>query len=193
MPELELHAWVDESMHAPSDDGGDGLYLLGCAVADPHTCDAMRTVLRSMTPPGKERLHWHDEDDDFRMKIAAAISEMDLVKMVVIGSPYDPRKDERARRQCMERLFVELNELGVSQVTLESRGPRDAKDVKWLTTMIGKGMLRTLRARHGLPLEEPMLWVPDAIAGAAGMARKRSLGGPLEALGTVEHIAVTLT
>ena len=193
MPELELHAWVDESMHPPSAPEQDGLYLLGCAVADPETCETMREVLRSMTPSGKERLHWHDEDDDLRLEIASMIAELDLVKMVVVGSSYNPRKDERARRQCLERLFAELSQLGVSRVTLESRGTRDARDVKWFTSMIGKGMLKTLRAGHGLPLEDPMLWLPDAIAGATGMARRRSLRGPLEALGVVEHITITLT
>lgn len=73
----------------------------------------------------------------------------------------------------MSVLLPRLEGLGVSQVWLEARTPglikRDQKMVDALRSQ--HAISSWLRVDIGRPLEEPMLWVPDAVCGAIGAAR----------------------
>lgn len=84
-----------------------------------------------------------------------------------------------------------MEQLGVSQVWLESRtsslNKRDLQMVNALRSE--KAVSPALRVDFGLPSVEPMLWVPDAIAGA----RKGSRAGHRQVLGTmVQEIEIAL-
>ncbi|WP_369370898.1 hypothetical protein AB1046_19230 [Promicromonospora sp. Populi] len=173
--DLVLHAWVDESMQMPSRDR-DGLYLLAAAVASPTACDPMRDNLRGLLLKGTRRLHWRDESAPRRAKIASAIAEHDLVHVVVVGAPIDAKKQERARRLCLERLVFELGMLDVSRVWLESRTQSlNTRDRRMFAALHAKqAMPAALHIDFALPTDEPMLWVADAVAGAVGQARRGS-------------------
>lgn len=71
----------------------------------------------------------------------------------------------------MEDLFHHLGEYEVTQVWMESRGQQDARDTKMVAALRSKGMLMP-RVDFARPIDEPMLWVPDAVAGAVAAARK---------------------
>lgn len=116
-----LHAWVDERMNV--DPGRDkGTYILASVVCDPTACDPVREALRSLLQRRQPRLHWRDETEPRRTRIAAAIGTMDLAAVVVVGAPMANRRQERARRICMETLLPTLQrEYGVSRVFLEAR------------------------------------------------------------------------
>ena len=111
---------------------------------------------------------------------------MDLAAVVVVGVPMANRRQERARRICMETLLPTLEqEYGVSQVFLEARTQSlIRKDHEQVANLVGKKLITsTLRVDNARPLEEPMLWVPDAVAGAVGADR---LGNP-EWLDIIRH------
>lgn len=169
-----LSAWVDESIHTPGAEAPEGMYVLVAAVADPSACEPVRDSLRALVPRGAGRLHWRDESDQRQEAITAAIVRCDLFCTVVIGAPIDQRRQERARRKCMTRLLHELEQLGVSCVWLESRtATLNRKDLHLVDALRGeRAISRGLRVEFGRPLEEPMLWVPDAVAGAVSAARK---------------------
>ncbi|MFI2489673.1 hypothetical protein ACH47X_22360 [Promicromonospora kroppenstedtii] len=189
-----LHAWVDESMQMPGQER-EGLYLLAAAVASPATCDPVRENLRELLLKGAERLHWRDESAPRRAKIASAIANHDLVHVVVVGAPIDARKQERARRQCMERLVFELGVLGVSQVWLETRtSSLNERDRRMFAALHAKNaMPARLRIDFALPTDEPMLWVADAVAGAVGQARRGFALDVRDALGHgIDEIDISL-
>lgn len=167
--EFVLHAWVDESVHVDC-----GLYVLAAGVADPVVCDGHRDVLRALVRSPRRRLHWKDEERRDRLRIAESLATLDLAHIVAIASPLDPKKPERARRKCLERLLLQLSEDGVGEVWLESRGPiQDQRDRTMVAAMRSAGIgLRRLHVEFALPRDEPMLWVPDAVAGAVAAARK---------------------
>lgn len=173
-PEFTLHAWVDESIHSPASEAPEGMYVLAATVADPSACDPTREALRNLVRKGATRLHWRDESEEMRRDITAAIASCDLISTVVIGTRLDQARQERARRKCMQRLLHELQQLAVTQVWLESRTQTlNRKDLKLVDALRAEGtMARALRVDFGLPSVEPMLWVPDAIAGAVSAARK---------------------
>ncbi|MFT3798733.1 hypothetical protein [Microbacterium sp.] len=102
-----LHAWVDESMHAPGGVLTEGIHILAAAVADPASCEPVRAELRRLLPGGARRLHWRDENPRRRRVIAAAVATLDVAQTVIVGAPLDQHKQERARRLCMERLLHE--------------------------------------------------------------------------------------
>lgn len=170
---FELHAWVDESIHL---DHGSGLYVLVAAVGDAGGCDGVRDELRSLVRKPRRRLHWGAEEPADKLKIAAAVGGFDVLNVVVVGSPVDPRKQERARRKCTERLFHRLHELGVTHVFMETRTESlNTRDIRMIAAMRGAQTIPAgLRVDFERPLDEPMLWVPDAVAGAVGAAMKGS-------------------
>lgn len=169
-----LHAWVDESIHTPGTEAPEGMYVLAAAVAEPDACEATRDSLRALVPGRQERLHWRHEDETRRGKIAAAIAASGLASVVVVGVRLDASSQERARRKCMERLLWELEQWQVSTVWLESRTQTlNRSDLRLIDGWRSQGQVpASLRVEFGLPSQEPMLWVPDAVAGAVAAARK---------------------
>lgn len=167
-PKFELHAWVDESMRTVNVQ--EPLYMLGAAIADPSCCDPVREDLRSMVRGPK--LHWRDMDDRAKKLSIGLLGPVDAAHIVVVSTPLDPRRQERARAKCMERLFSELGSLGVSTVFLESRTRSlNDRDMRLVSRLRGsRAMPQSLRVEIQLPSLEPMLWIPDQILGAMGDA-----------------------
>jgi hypothetical protein len=191
-----LHAWVDESMHVAGNSLDEGVYLLAATVADVNQLADIRDRLRGLIIGANQRLHWRDESSKRRRTIAATIAEYEIAHTVVIGTPLNERKQERARRICMELMLMELDRRGVHQVWIESRkASQDLRDMKMLdavrsTRLIGDG----LRFDFERPTAEPMLWIPDAVAGALGAALKSDDTLPRELLAaTITELPVRLT
>jgi len=192
--EFTLHAWVDESIHTPRPNI-QGMYVLASVVADPTGCDHARAALAELLPKGRARLHWRDESESLRRKVIATIATCDFVSLVVVGVEMQPSKQERARRKCLRRLLHEMENLGVSQVWLESRTTSLNRQDMWLVDRLrGERAIGTgLRVDMSRPLEESMLWVPDAIAGAVSAARKGGETEHRETLGSmVQEIDLAL-
>ena len=164
------HAWVDESVLV-----GAGLYILAAVVATPAACDDIRQMLRDLRFKNKPRLHWYEEDDARRHKIAVAIAACDATSLVVIASPMARNGQERARRKCIERLLWQLYEMHqVGHVKFESRTQsQDRSDRHMVAAMRGSRTISSsIRIDFERPVAEPMLWIRDAVAGAVGIAQR---------------------
>jgi hypothetical protein len=175
-PDLPLIAWVDESVivgdvHRP------GAYTLAAVIADAAATEGLREDLRALTERKIVRLHWVAESTKRRDLIAETVAGLGVVAIVVVGSPVQRQKQERARRCCLERLLYELDQLGASQAWLESRAPsQDKRDRSLVDSARRKGLLSYRTSiEFARPLQEPMLWLPDAVAGAVTAA---NLGEP---------------
>jgi hypothetical protein len=179
-----LHAWVDESMRVPSGSMRDGIYLLAAPVADPSLCDPIREQLRRLLTGRSRRLHWRNQTPRRRRTIAATLGGFDVAHTIIVGTPIDPKRQERARRYCLERLMFELDFLGVSRVWIETRSPSlNNADRTMLAALRSRGSLpATLTVDFALPDQEPMLWLPDAVAGAIGMHRRGDDRAPYDLL-----------
>jgi RNase H-fold protein (predicted Holliday junction resolvase) len=175
---------------APDDQGA---YLLAAVVVETAWIDEIRQVLRSLLYQRQERLHWRDEEAPRRTKIAEAIGGLDLAATVVIGTPLAKSKQERARRKCLEALLPNLEAMGVTRVVMEERTRSLVEaDRKMLTAVRGKRLItNALRVETARPKEEPMLWLPDSVAGAFGAARDRGKPEWLELMRRVDQILVS--
>jgi hypothetical protein len=185
-----LHAFVDESMRLTPDN--QGTYLLAAVVCDPTSCDPVREMLRSLRYRRQPRLHWHGEEDPRKVKIAESIGGLALPATVVVGMPLAKTKQERARAKCMQALLPELEVQGVSQVWLEARTwSLIRRDMRLVDALRSQQLITSaIRVDTALPGEEPMLWLPDAVAGAVAADRD---GQPeyLALIGPVQQIEVS--
>jgi hypothetical protein len=131
----------------------------------------VRTLLRSLLLPGERRLHFQAERDKRRREVLARLCDAGVRAKV-----YESRgRPDAARAAALLRLTDDLVKLDARRLVLESRGSTaDHRDRQVLARVLGPGPV--LSYAHLRPHEEPLLWVPDAIAwsyGAGGEWRRR--------------------
>lgn len=158
------HAWIDESIVY----GTINRYILAAVIAESSACESMRSELESLRLGRRPRLHWYEESPKKRDEVVAAIGGFDIAAVVVVGSPVDHKRQERARRLCMKCILHRLDELEVSGVVLEKRTESlDRRDLTLIDALRGSiGISAQLRVTTADPVGDPMLWIADAIAGS---------------------------
>ena len=88
---------------------------------------------------------------------------------IVVASPINPRKQERARRKDLEALAPLLEAEGVARLVMESRFPAaDERDAAHFRAMRRRGFVSSIELHFADPAIEHQLWVPDQILGAWG-------------------------
>ena len=159
--EHALLATVDEAMRGR-------WYVLAAAIVSEADADRIRDQLRALLLRRQRRLHWREESRPRREKLVSAVLAVRCVVVVVVGVGMDERRQERARRQCLERLLWELDQRGVRRVIAETRhAERNATDIHAIGAFRRSGVVSpSLRFDHGQPVQEPLLWLPDIVAGA---------------------------
>lgn len=190
------HAWVDESMRLATPANGRGIYLVAATVADPDLCDRVRDSISHQLVGREPRWHWRTENGRRRTDMGATVAQSPLRHIVVVGAPLDARRQERARRKCMERLYYELHSRGVSRVWVESRDESlNRRDLQMIDALRESGAIGAgMRTEFARPRSEPMLWIPDTVAGAVGAARMDRDSTARIVLGdAVEEIDISLS
>lgn len=159
-------AFVDESGSNSALD--PDTYIFAAAIADQRTVAASAEVMHSLRLRRQKKVHWRDESPERQSKVIAAVASLELEHLVVVRSCEPSERPERRRRQCLEHLCWSLQDLGVTQMTLESRGQRDdRRDLEALQTFRARKVVTgELRMEHRPGPAEPMLWVPDTVCGA---------------------------
>ena len=147
------------------------MYLLGAAIADPAVCVDTRALLRRV-PRAGQKLHWRDADEQHQRAIHHAVAPMAVDHMVVVATPADTRRPERARAKCLERMLQELDGLGVGQLIMETRtASLNQRDLVLIDHLRGgRRIPARIRLEFEQPSAEPMLWLPDQILGMVGDA-----------------------
>ncbi|OHV33855.1 MULTISPECIES: DUF3800 domain-containing protein [Pseudofrankia] len=161
-----FHAYLDES---GSDQARDPhTYLLAAAICEPAKLDQLRSTMRDLLLPGQVKVHWRAEQEKRRRQIMETVASIALEHIVVIRDGREGERSERRRRHCLERMLFELDQLGVEQVVVESRGRKDdQRDRGMLDILRTQKVVRgQLRMDHRPGPEEALLWIADAICGA---------------------------
>ncbi|MDD2818434.1 MAG: hypothetical protein PHN51_06525 [Candidatus Nanopelagicales bacterium] len=153
-------AFVDESYNAER-------YLLAAAVVSKEAIDSARQAMWGLRLPGQRKLHWRNEHARRRLQIAVTISQVPLSYLVVIRSATVGERTERQRRRCLEFLINEFAKISINEVVFESRSSTEDKfDRALIDALRAKKYLGTgLRIHHVLGMDEPLLWVADAVCG----------------------------
>jgi hypothetical protein len=158
-------AYVDESMR----EGPDGLYVIAAVTIIDDVARARAAAEKA--PPAGQRFHWKNERDPSRMAMLDVLLELDCGLHSYEAQPCPVSKQERARAKCLEALLWDLQQLGVRQLVIESRGAAaDRKDRSTILRAIKAGKADPdLVYEHRKPFDAA-LWLPDAVAGAAATA-----------------------
>lgn len=155
---------------------GERIYLMAAAICTAEEQERLRAALRGLLLPRQDRLHWRDESQARRRQITAGIAALSaaLHCVVVVAAPVPDAKQERARRLCLETLHPALEAHGVSLIVQEQRTPQqNRRDLQMVDALRSAHLLSAaVRVEFAQPIEEPLLWLPDTIAGAAGLARE---------------------
>lgn len=158
-------AFGDESIRMLGD---PPFYMLGVCVlknADAIDLDALAKIM----PPGSKKLHWRDMGQDGQRQSLCILEGIESVDLVAIAAPLDGKKQERARRKCLEAILPALEAQGIEQLVLESRGETtDRLDIDFIKYAKGSKLVETIRLTHADGRQEPRLWIADQIIGAMG-------------------------
>ena len=165
---LAKTAYIDESLRVRH-----GLYVLAAVVVADTEADHHRAALRALLLRGQIRLHWRDESSRRRSQLITAMSALRHTGAIVIATETAPRRQERARRKCIERLLAALASRAIATFVFERRHPDlDAHDRTMIAALRRQRSLpATMRATWQRAADEPLLWLPDIAAGAASLAQ----------------------
>ena len=155
-----MPVYVDESVRA-------GRYLLCAVVVESRGSDATRRALRRLRKPGQLRIHMKHEGDSRRRQILSAITRMS-VSAHVYECQLSGRSARAARDDCLRALTADLLRGRQVLVVIESCD-MDHDDNQVIREVVLKDMgERNLTYRHGSPVTEVLLWLPDVVAWAYG-------------------------
>jgi len=182
-------AFVDESMRL----GGDGLYVVA-AVVVVRDLDGARRAARTVLVKRQPRFHWRNESEHRRVRMLDAMRAVDADCRVFVRQSIAPRRQTGARALCVNGLLWDLWQSGIDDLVIESRGEHgDAADRRTiLAAQRAKRASPALAYRFSRAIEEPILWMADALAGAVtaemtdgaaylerlpGIVRRHDVGG----------------
>lgn len=184
---MSVSAYVDES--EPS---SGQTYLLACALVRADHAESVRTRLVGARRRGERKVHWHDRLPAERPPLAGLVAGLPVRHLLVVRDDCRDEPSERRRRKCLEHLLWILDSAhDVGSVTLEARQSRqNAGDLQLLKVMRSARIIRSgLRMHHVAGPQEPLLWIPDVVAGAfsAGRGGDRRAYAPLVQSVEVRH------
>ena len=147
-------------MHAFLDETKRDRYTVVVALLRPSEVDAARKVMRSLAL--QRRIHFRKEGDARRQQIIAGISVLDVqVRVYTSGA----RNDRTARAEILEVAVADLARSGVTRLVLETDASVVASDRRVLNAAVqAAGATERLRYLHLPAHQEPLLWIPDAVA-----------------------------
>ena len=158
-------AYGDESVRMV---GNPPFYMLGASLIIADSVPELERIYQSL-PGGPRKLHWRDMSRKKQRDSLGVLSEIDSTDIVVFASPLAGRKQERARRKCLQALLPNLEGRGIERLVLESRRPAsDKQDLDFVSYAKGSKLISSIRIEHEYGTKEPRLWVADLLLGAMG-------------------------
>lgn len=119
------------------------------------------------------KLHWHGESHLSRKGITQTIVQIPALHVVVVRTGRPGESSERRRRKCFERLVHEFGLRGVDHIVAEAREAKaNAREIQYFDQLRAAQIARAGMRLYHLPgPQEPLLWIPDAVAGMVRAAR----------------------
>lgn len=161
---------VDESLRQHG--GGAGFNFLAVARVRPEVGATARATLRDVLRKGQRRFHWRTDSERDRLRFLEVVANSEVGATVVYQRPVRRRKQEQARVRCLWEAMGQFGVWGIERLLIESRGePRDSWDRREVIAAQQAGLVpKTLTYRHEAAVDEPLLWIADAVAGAMSAA-----------------------
>ena len=163
-----LLAWADESHAIMIPDRN--IYLFGAVVLPESDVENARAVAATLLRSSEQKAHWRKRTNQRRDEMISVLNELPITPVVAIRFSSTSEREERQRRKCLEQFIPLLVNFGVSDLILESRGSREDKlDRDMFSAMQSQGQIpgSEIRLDHMTGPGDPLLWLADALCGAA--------------------------
>ncbi|MGH9212440.1 MAG: hypothetical protein ACRD2C_17450 [Acidimicrobiales bacterium] len=146
-------------------------YVIGAAVLiDPAQRDEAEARAQKLIDGRRRAFHWKDEGTLRRSAMIDLLGELDLGMFAVIHHPVAAKRQVDARRRSLRTLASVLCREGVDDILIESRGIQDAGDRQTLVEAVNDGVLPTKLTYSFADKSNPLMWLPDAVAGVLSEA-----------------------
>lgn len=149
---MAQHAFIDESKV-----GGLTLYA---AILPAESVTSARLAMNAARPKGASRLHFCKESDRVRKAALPVICEL---PMTVYEFDFREVPERVARGEALRAVVDELPGLDVTRVVLEQDDSVVAFDRRMLSEAL-KRVADPFEFQHMRATQEPLLWIPDAVA-----------------------------
>lgn len=158
-------AYGDESVRVA---GNPPFYMLGASLLTADSVPELESIHRSLSG-GPRKLHWREMGRKKQRDSLGVLAEIDSTDIVAFASPLAGKKQERARRKCLQAMIPHLEGRGIERLVLESRRPgSDKQDLDFVSYVRGSKLINSIRIEHEYGTKEPRPWVADLLLGAMG-------------------------
>ena len=173
------HAFIDESVRGRS-------YGLCATLVPKDGLAKARRHMRSLLAPGQRRVHFVSESPRRRRALLRDIAKIpcqSTIHVAVGGGQVD------ARAAALKSLVTELANRNVDRIVLDSRRGQDHRDRSVIASVLGADTGMRIHYQHLSSADEPLLWIPDAVAWSWG--RGGQWRSSIEELGLLEDVQRT--
>lgn len=142
-------------------------YIVVAAQIATASLASVRRDVRNLRMKGQSRIHFTKESDRRRRLILSELVRSGVQSHVYVSSA---KRDGLAREECLSALIADVTRLGATQIVLE----RDDSVVKFDRQILFRELAArglggaAVQYRHERSRDEPLLWIPDAIAWSYG-------------------------
>ncbi len=177
--------YLDESIRPPTNKSNKAalhLYVLAGVIVPVGSLNPTRTAIGAAWTRQRP-FHFRLESDTDRLKLLDVIVNVGIGSVVVGGTYLKPSSQERVRARLLVRLATELVKLGITELIAEKRpytrpnvapgvaarsGDQRDEDALAKSQRLG-GLPGNLTMTFKWPQNEPLLWLPDAVAGSVAL------------------------
>lgn len=160
-------AFIDESYR--QDLSGAGAYLFSAVTIEADVEEEVRERLTRALPGRVRRFHWRRDSPDVRRRCLEVIERVELLGVTLLQLYVEPAVSERVRQHMLWSLAFAMLDRGVSDLVFEARErSQNRRDEQTLGNIVCTPAAKGLRYTFARPLDEPLLWLPDYLAGAHG-------------------------
>lgn len=151
-------AFIDESVR--------GIGYIICRVLVPQGLLAgTRKEVRSLLRSGQRRIHFNKEEDRDRRSLLTSFAKRGVSSVIYVVRHTD---FQAARTAILHKVVSEVKKDRVARFVFESRSRQDARDRLDLQRAQRACRLPPLSYAHLPGYDEPLLWIPDAVAWSWG-------------------------
>ena len=126
--------------------------------------EGARTRLEKIVEGRVKPFHWSTEGTEKRAAMLECCGALPLSIFTVIHGPVGAKRQNVARATSLKAILRLMNENGVEEILIESRGPQDVDDRRTIIAAQHEGIVGNLSYAFETKAE-PLLWLPDAVAG----------------------------
>lgn len=132
--------------------------------------DPIRSEVAALRGQHQKKLHWYDEPAFRRDKLVGAVAGYTALHQVVVRHCGPDEKPERRRRKCLQQLLLDLQDAGVAMLVMEARQEaQNIRELHWFNGLRSQRIITSpMKLTHIKGPAEPLLALPDLVAGAVG-------------------------